>query len=133
MSRVNYQKSDHADPSPIRYAINYNFPRGVAKKRLTLSTFLSDQQKILINCILKYFQQFTACKKSNSKQPLSEFQSWQETLTWFLLRDVRVLDAVVAVQVQVQVVAAGTGTADTDVGQSTEKTTTNQNTSKKGK
>jgi len=72
-------KSDYSDPSPGRHAINRYFPRGVAKRALHSakipSTFLSDQQKILINCILKYFWRFTACKKSNSKQPLGEFRS----------------------------------------------------------
>jgi len=63
--------------------------------------FLSDQQKILINCILKYFEGSQLVQKSNSRQSLGEFRSLQETSTWLLLHDGGMPDAVVAVQVQV--------------------------------
>jgi len=64
-------------PSHDSYMINYHFPRRVANKSFTRREFkylfLSDQQKILINCILKYFEGSHLKQKSNSRQSLGEF------------------------------------------------------------
>jgi len=101
-------KSVYSDPSPGRHAINCSFPRRVAKKSFTLhktsSTFWVTIKKYLLTVFLSILDGSQLVQKSNSKQPLSEFRSWQETLTCLLLLDVRVPDAVVAFQVQVQAV-----------------------------
>jgi len=88
-------------PSPDSYMINYHFAKRVTNKSFTLQEFmylsLSDRQKILDNCILKYFDGSQLENKSNSK-----FRSWQETLTRLLLHYGAMPDAVVADQVRVQ-------------------------------
>jgi len=55
-------------PSPDSYTINYHFPRRVTNKSFTLREipFWSDQQKILINCILKYFDGSQLVKKATA-------------------------------------------------------------------